>query len=124
MTQILPIAAGGAIGALLRYWIAGAVQSLTGGSFPVGTLVVNVSGSLLMGFLYVLLLEQFDLGAGWRAGLLVGVLGAYTTFSTFSIETLNLLETGEVLHAGLNVALSISLCILGCWAGVVGGRAL
>jgi CrcB protein len=100
------------------------VQLAFGGSFPLGTLVVNVSGSLIMGLLYVLLFERLDVGAEWRAALLIGVLGAYTTFSTFSIETLNLLEAGEVLKAGLNVILSVSLCLLACWAGMVAGRAL
>jgi CrcB protein len=124
MTTILAIAAGGAIGALLRFWIAGGVQSLAGGTFPLGTLVVNLSGSLAMGLLYVLLIERLEVGAEWRAGLLVGVLGAYTTFSTFSIETLNLIEAGQAFQAGLNVIFSVSLCVLGCWAGMVGGRAL
>ena len=124
MLNILSIAAGGALGALLRFWTAGSVQLLFGGSFPLGTLVVNVSGSLAMGLLYVLLLERLNVGAEWRAALLVGLLGAYTTFSTFSIETLNLLETGEVAKAGLNVLLSVSMCLVACWTGMIVGRQL
>jgi CrcB protein len=124
MLNVVCIAVGGALGALLRFWTAGSVQLAFGGSFPLGTLVVNVSGSLVMGLLYVLLFERLDVGAEWRAALLIGLLGAYTTFSTFSIETLNLLEAGEVLKAGLNVILSVSVCLLACWAGMVAGRTL
>lgn len=122
MTNVLYIAAGGAAGALARYWTAGGIQTLLGGAFPYGTLVVNVSGCLAMGFLYTLLFERLNLGVEWRAGLLIGFLGAYTTFSSFSIETLNLLEAGEQLRAGLNALLSVTLCLLACWAGLVLGR--
>ena len=122
--QILAIAGGGAVGALLRFWVSSGVYALLGRSFPYGTLAVNVLGSLVMGFLYVLLLDKLALGPAVRAALLVGLLGAFTTFSTFSIETLNLVEEGELLRAGLNVVLSIVLCIGATWAGVIAGRTL
>lgn len=122
--QTLAIAAGGACGALARYWVSTGIHAISGRGFPYGTLVVNVAGSLAMGFLYIWLLERVALSAEWRAALLVGFLGAFTTFSTFSIETLNLLEEGALLRAGLNVALSVTLCLGAAWIGVALARQL
>ena len=124
MKALVFIAVGGAVGAVLRYGTSVTVYSLLGRGFPYGTLFVNVSGSLLMGLLSVLMLERLDLGAEWRAAILVGVLGSFTTFSTFSIETLNLLEQGEMFRAIANVALSVLLCLVAVWFGVVLGRQL
>lgn len=122
MQMTLAIAAGGALGALLRYWMSTGVHAFTGHGFPYGTLAVNITGSLLMGMLYVLFIERMDVDPLWRGALLIGLLGAFTTFSTFSIETLNLLENGEPLKAVVNVLASVSVCIVACWIGMVGGR--
>lgn len=122
MTQLAFIAAGGATGALMRYWMSSGIYALLGKGFPYGTLTVNVVGSLLMGFCYVFMIERMDISVEWRAGLMIGLLGAFTTFSTFSIETLNLLEAGEQLKAGLNILLSVTLCIVACWLGMIVGR--
>ena len=122
MAQILFIAAGGATGALLRYWMSQSIHSFMGRGFPYGTLSVNLLGSLLMGLLYVFLIERMDVNPEWRAGLIIGLLGAFTTFSTFSIETLNLMEVGEQLKAGLNILFSVTFCIAGCWLGMIIGR--
>jgi CrcB protein len=124
MNSVLCIAAGGAVGALLRYGVGRGVQGLFGGTFPYGTLAVNVSGCLLMGLLYVLLFERLDVRVEWRGALLIGLLGAYTTFSSLSIETLNLIEAGEALKAGVNVVLSAALCLAATWLGVAAARAL
>jgi CrcB protein len=124
MMQTLAIAAGGAVGAVLRFWVSNGVYGLLGRTFPYGTLAVNVLGSLVMGLLYVLLLDKLALGPAVRAALLVGLLGAFTTFSTFSIETLNLMEEGELLKAVLNVGLSVVLCLAAAWLGVLTGRTL
>ena len=122
MVQIIAIAAGGAVGALLRYWTSVSVHSLLGQEFPYGTLTVNVVGSLMMGFLYILLVERMILSAEWRAVLLIGLLGAFTTFSTFSLETLNLFEQGEQIRAVMNIFLSVGLCLGAAWLGMLAGR--
>lgn len=124
MIRIALIAAGGAAGALLRYWLSGGVYALLGKDFPYGTLSVNMIGSLLMGLAYVFLFERMAVSSEMRAALVIGLLGAFTTFSTFSIETLNLIEAGEQLKAGMNVILSVLLCLAGCWLGLVLGRQL
>lgn len=124
MTSLLAIAAGGAAGALLRFVCMQGLHSLLGRGFPYGTLFVNVSGSLLMGFLYIILFERVTVSVEWRAILLIGLLGAFTTFSTFSIETLNLMEQGELLKAVVNILLNVSLCLVACWMGLILGRQL
>ena len=122
MKVLVLIAIGGAFGAVLRYGASISVYSLLGRGFPYGTLFVNVSGSLLMGMLSVILLDRFDPGPEWRAAVLVGVLGSFTTFSTFSIETLNLLEQGDLMRALANIVLSVTVCLAAVWFGVLIGR--
>lgn len=124
MKLILYIASGGAIGAVMRYGASLGVYSLFGRNFPYGTLFVNVAGSLLMGVLSVVMLDRFNIGPEWRAAILVGLLGSFTTFSTFSIETLNLLEQGDMIKAIANIAVSVIVCLAAVWFGVVLGRQL
>ena len=124
MNQVLAIAGGGAVGALLRYWVSSGVYLLAGRDFPYGTLVVNVLGSLLMGFLYIWLLERSLGGVAMRAFVLIGLLGAFTTFSTFSMETLNLMEAGQMGRAILNTLMSVVLCIGAAAMGVMLARQL
>ena len=99
MTQVLAIGIGGAIGSLLRFWMSTWVHSFAGRGFPYGTLTVNVLGCLVMGVLFVLFTERLSDNAVLRAGMLIGVLGGFTTFSSFSIETFNLIEQGAHLKA-------------------------
>lgn len=122
MIRMALIAAGGATGSVLRYWVANGVHVLFGREFPYGTLTVNVLGSLIIGALYVLLYERLDAGPEWRALLIIGLLGGFTTFSSFSIETMNLIEAGAQLKAGINILLSVSLCLSACWVGMVLAR--
>ena len=118
MTKLLAIAAGGAIGALLRYWTSVAVHSRLGAGFPYGTLAVNVIGSLLMGFLYIWLIDRMAAGPTLRAFLLIGVLGAFTTFSTFSMDVVLLSERGAFGLAFLYVLSSVVLSIAAFFAAM------
>ncbi len=124
LKMLAVIAAGGAVGAVSRYSASLGVYSLLGRGFPYGTLFVNVAGSFLMGLLSILLVERFNLGPEWRAAILVGFLGSFTTFSTFSIETLNLFEQGDLARAVLNMTVSLLLCLLAVLFGVSLGRQL
>lgn len=119
MGTLLAIAAGGAIGALLRYWVSTATHAFLGRDFPYGTLTVNVLGSFIMGALFVILVERSAAAPEWRAAILIGLLGAFTTFSTFSMETIALVEEGRLGTACLNMALSGAFCITACWLGLV-----
>jgi CrcB protein len=94
------------------------IYLLLGRSFPYGTLAVNILGSFVMGIVYILMIERASISEELRAGITIGLLGAFTTFSTFRIETINLIESGEILKAGLNILFSVTLCIAGCWLGM------
>ncbi len=120
--QTIAIAIGGALGAMLRFWVSNVVYGVTGTGFPYGTLVVNIAGSLFMGFIYILLLERVADAVIWRSFLLIGVLGAFTTFSTFSIETLNLIQSGEYIKSLANVLVSVLACLLAAWSGIMIGK--
>jgi CrcB protein len=122
MSQVIAIAVGGAFGSVLRYGLSTWVHTLVGRGFPYGTLAVNVLGCLAMGFLFVLLVERMGESVLWRAGLLIGVLGGFTTFSTFSIETFNLIEQGAMAKAAGNMAASLVLCVGATWLGVILAR--
>lgn len=118
MNQLLAIAAGGSIGAVMRYLMSTGMHNWLGRGFPYGTLAVNVLGSLLMGLLYELFLQRMNVSPELRAVLLVGFLGAFTTFSTFSIESIQLIEQGDIIKAIINVLANVVLCILAAWAGL------
>ncbi len=107
MSNVLIIGIGGFIGAVSRYWVALWIGQRWGRSFPLGTFIINVSGSFLIGLLMTLMAERIIENPQWRLFLVVGFLGAYTTFSTFEYETGALLKDGELLYTGLNVVGSV-----------------
>jgi CrcB protein len=118
------IALGGALGAVARYKIGGWVMARAGPGFPWGTLVVNVSGSFVLGLFATLLLGRFTIARPWFYLVAIGFLGAYTTFSTFSFETMSLIATGSPGRALGNVLGNVLLCLAAAWAGIVLGRIL
>ena len=117
MTKWLLLAVGGGAGSVLRYLVAGIAQRFSAGTFPIGTLVVNVSGCLLIGFFTAAFSTRFLVREEFRVAILVGVLGGYTTFSTFGLETFKLLSDNELGRAMLNVVVSCVLGILATWLG-------
>ncbi len=115
------IALGSALGGLARYWLSGVIARRFGEAFPVGTLVVNASGSFVIGFLAALTdpVGRVWMNASARQFLMMGLCGGYTTFSSFSLQTLNLAREGEWLYAGANVVCSVLFCLLAVWFGHV-----
>jgi CrcB protein len=109
MVNYLIIGLGGFIGAIMRYIIGVWIGQKWGRSFPLGTFVINVSGSFFIGLIMTLLTEKLMVNPQWRLLLVVGFLGAYTTFSTFEYETGNLLKDGELMLSAMNVVLSVFL---------------
>lgn len=120
----LAIALGGAAGALSRFGLMNLVASVLGNRLPWGTLLVNISGSLLIGILYVLVSEKMLLSADARALLVVGFLGAFTTFSTFSLDTMLLIQQGWLLQAVGYMLTSVMVCVLATWLGMALARLL
>ena len=125
MNQIIAIALGGACGAVVRFLVSAGLYQWLGRGFPYGTLVVNVVGSFLIGLLTeALILQRIAITLEYRAAILVGFIGAFTTFSTFSLETIYLLEEGSLNKAALNIVVSVVGCLLAVWIGLLCGRTL
>jgi len=121
MLEYLLIAIGGALGSVARYWVSGFVAQRVGEVFPFGTLVVNVTGSLLIGFFATLTAPdgRFIAQPALRVFVMYGICGGYTTFSSFSLQTLNLARDGEWFGAGANAVLSLVTCLVAVWLGHV-----
>ena len=120
------VGAGSALGGMARYWCSGVAAHLFGETFPWGTLIVNVAGSFVIGFFATLTAPdgRVFVGTTTRQFVMVGVLGGYTTFSSFSLQTLNLIHDGDWLRVAGNVGGSVALCLVAVWLGHLAAASL
>lgn len=124
MSNYLAVAFGGAFGSVARYFVAGAAYERLGVGFPYGTLAVNVTGCFLIGLIMELTENRFTINPQIKIFLTIGVLGGFTTFSTFSYETLALARDGLMFKAAVNSFGSLFTCLASAWLGMVAGRIL
>ena len=124
MQLVLIIALFGALGCLTRYFLSGWVYTIFGRTFPSGTFAVNIVGAFLIGLIMEFSMRSTLISPALRIGLTIGFLGGLTTFSTFSYETFRLLEDGELLIALANVLVSVVICLLFTWLGILAAKVL
>ncbi|MBI5215793.1 MAG: fluoride efflux transporter CrcB [Ignavibacteriae bacterium] len=124
ISNILFVTLGGGIGAASRYSLSNFVHRFLGSSFPYGTLTVNILGCLLIGMLMTMFEERFLVNPSLRIFFTIGILGGFTTFSTFSYETIMMLKDAEFLNAGLNIIGSVALCLGATHLGMILGKIL
>ena len=120
--KILVIALGGALGSVLRVWVSTSVYNRFPSNFPWGTISVNAIGSFLIGLMFIVIQQRFNDSEVLRGFIIIGLLGGFTTFSTFSLETLLLLETGFWAKAMINIIGSVLICIFSAFVGMGIGR--
>ena len=123
MYKILYLVTGGAIGTVARYLISGVAQKYMGSGFPWGTLVVNVTGAFIIGLIWGLF-ETVEIRSGFRIFVFIGILGGFTTFSSFALETMNLYKQGEIKMAIFNILVNNTLSILLVFVGFIVARAI
>jgi len=122
LMQLFAVGIGGSLGAMSRFVVSNQVYFWMGRNFAWGTLTVNVLGSFIIGLLTILMINKFQASVEVRSLFIVGFLGAFTTFSTFSFETYTYLQTGEITKAVINIAISVTTCILAVWLGMLLGK--
>ena len=122
----LLVAIGSMLGGTLRFWLSGVIANWVGQTFPWGTLVINVTGSFAIGLFATLTGPdgRVFVPGEWRQFFMIGICGGFTTFSSFSLQTLTLAQDGEWFWAGLNISLSLVLCLFGVWLGHAGAMLL
>ena len=118
MYTYLAVAFGGALGAVTRYWLSVAVERFNSSQFPLGTFVVNLAGSFLIGIIFIVFVEKIHLVAQWRPIIIIGFLGAMTTFSTFSLDALLLFQQGHYNTALFYILSSVVVCLFAAFAGM------
>jgi len=124
MEQYVFIGLGGFLGSIARFGLASVIQNRTESLFPYGTLAVNVIGCFVIGLLMTLFQERVTAGPNLRLFLVIGLLGGFTTFSSFSYDTFAMLKSGNLLGAGLNAGMSLFGCLAATWAGFYAGENL
>jgi CrcB protein len=126
MITYLYIAIGSALGGMARYWCSGFVAERLGETFPWGTIFINILGSFVIGFFATFSGpdSRYIVSPNMRQFVMVGLCGGYTTFSSFSLQTLNLIRDGEVAAAGANIGLSVLLCLVAVWLGHIAAASL
>lgn len=126
MAMYLAVALGGALGTIGRYFVSGLVANAFGETFPWGTLIINITGSFIIGFFGTLTAPEGRLMVSGmtRQFVMVGICGGYTTFSSFSLQTLNLMRDGEWVPAAGNALGSVAFCLIGVWLGAISATAI
>lgn len=119
MLNTLTIALGGAIGSVMRFWFSGLIARVWGETFPWGTIIVNITGCFVIGLFFTVTGSEGRVLVAplWRQFFMIGICGGYTTFSSFSLQTLNLANDGQWLRAGANVVISVIACLVAVWLG-------
>ncbi|WP_417223316.1 fluoride efflux transporter CrcB [Amphritea sp.] len=118
MLHLISVAVGGAAGAMARYWVSGVLINNAQFKLPYGTLICNALGSFLMGICFVLIMEKARISPELRPLLMVGFLGAFTTFSTFSLEAVTMLQEGHIMSAAIYILMSVVLCVVALYSGL------
>jgi fluoride exporter len=118
------VGVGGCLGSILRFWVGSYIGSRMGTRFPYGTLVINITGSFLIGLVFALLTTRTHWSSNWRYLIPIGFIGGYTTFSSFEYETLRTIQDGQIGLGFLYVALSVVVGFVAVWVGVMAGRAI
>ena len=124
MLKYVMVGIGGCLGSILRFWLGSYIGGKLGTRFPYGTLVINVSGSFLLGIVFALLTARASWSPNWRYLLLIGFIGGYTTFSSFEFETLRMIQDGQTGLGLLYVATSVAIGFVAVWGGMIAGKAI
>jgi fluoride exporter len=124
LLKYVMVGLGGCLGSMLRFWLGSYIGSKMGARFPYGTLVINITGSFLIGLVFALFTARTHWSPNWRYLIPIGFIGGYTTFSSFEYETLRMIQDGQIGLGFLYVALSVVVGFVAVWGGVMAGRAI